>query len=509
MIASSRMLGIRAADDAGLGAHDPPARGAAWQRPAVLIVDDTPENLLAFEAMLRREDLDIVSAGSGREALELLLDRPVALAILDVQMPEMDGFELASVMRGVERTRNVPIIFVTAGSKEERRVFEGYDAGAVDFLFKPVDPHVLASKVDVFVALERQRQALRRSEARFRSLVQASSQAVWLLAPDGTVLEDSPSWRAPTDTNADDWLGERASDAIHPHDRERVDAARRAAMRSGQAYEIEYRMRKPGGCYTWTAERMAPVRDDANRLIEWVGANTDIQPRKEAEILRETFVGILGHDLRNPLSAILSITHVLLHHAQDEAARQHLQRLVASAQRMARMIEQLLDLTRVRLGGGIALSPAPADLRTLVEPVLGEFAADRTRFHVEASGDTGGTWDVDRLQQIVSNLAGNAVAHAAPGTPVTVRLDCTADEAVEMLVHNSGEVIPEAVRAVIFEPFRRSAETPQRASRGLGLGLFITRQLVIAHGGRIGLESSDQAGTTFRVWLPRHVGRSG
>jgi signal transduction histidine kinase len=125
-----------------------------------LIVDDLEENLLALGALLKRPDLEVLKARSGSEALELLLEHDVALALVDVQMPEMDGFELAELMRGTERTRGVPIIFVTAGAREQHRVFQGYELGAVDFLYKPIDPLILQSKVNVFFQLYRQRHQL-------------------------------------------------------------------------------------------------------------------------------------------------------------------------------------------------------------------------------------------------------------------------------------------------------------------------------------------------------------
>src|SRR5512142_1622235 len=122
----------------------------------LLLVDDRDENLLALEALLREEPAELLRARSGREALELLLRHEVALALVDVQMPEMDGFELAELMRGAARTREVPIIFITAGMHDETRVFRGYESGAVDFLHKPLDPLVLRSKVRVFLQLHAQ-----------------------------------------------------------------------------------------------------------------------------------------------------------------------------------------------------------------------------------------------------------------------------------------------------------------------------------------------------------------
>src|SRR6478609_4122634 len=126
----------------------------------VLIVDDTPENLIALEALLRRTDIQVISARSGAEALEQCLVNEFCLALLDVQMPEMDGFELAELMRGSERTKHVPIVFVTAAARDQQRVFRGYETGAVDFLYKPLDPQVLTSKVNVFIDLARQRKQL-------------------------------------------------------------------------------------------------------------------------------------------------------------------------------------------------------------------------------------------------------------------------------------------------------------------------------------------------------------
>jgi signal transduction histidine kinase len=128
--------------------------------PKLLLVDDRPENLLALEGLLRRSDAEILKAESGKRALEMLLDHEVALALVDVQMPELDGFELAELMRNVERTREIPIIFVTAGLHDQARVFKGYESGAVDFLVKPLDARILAGKVNVFLQLYRQKQLL-------------------------------------------------------------------------------------------------------------------------------------------------------------------------------------------------------------------------------------------------------------------------------------------------------------------------------------------------------------
>lgn len=161
------------------------------ERSRILVVDDIDENLVALEALLRRADVDIVTARSGTEALELVLQYEFALAFIDVQMPEMDGFELAEYMRGAERSKYIPIIFLTAGTGEANRVFRGYESGAVDFLFKPVDPNILRHKTDTFIGLDQQRkklneqyQQLQASEALLRDAVQAREDVLAVVSHD-------------------------------------------------------------------------------------------------------------------------------------------------------------------------------------------------------------------------------------------------------------------------------------------------------------------------------------
>lgn len=153
-------------------------------KPKILVVDDMPQNLLAMEALLAADGLEVLCAASGPAALELLLAHEVALALLDVQMPDMDGYALAELMRGTERTRHVPIIFLTAGSKEEHRSFRGYEAGAVDFLYKPIDTMVLQRKVQVFLDLYRQRQKLENRVDSQEQLARADSAMLVALSHD-------------------------------------------------------------------------------------------------------------------------------------------------------------------------------------------------------------------------------------------------------------------------------------------------------------------------------------
>ena len=242
------------------------------------------------------------------------------------------------------------------------------------------------------------------------------------------------------------------------------------------------------------AAEAARLRADNDRLVE----------RARTTEFQEQFVAILGHDLRNPLSS-LSMGLALLKRSPPAAYPATLARMARSTSRMQRMVDQLLDLARARLGGGLTVEPTPVDLGEVARQVTDELVAahpDRAVV-LDASGDLAGKWDPDRLAQVVSNLVGNAIDHGSPADPVRVELHGDGGD-VLLSVHNAGAEIPEKVQMTLFEPFRRDErEATTSRTSGLGLGLFITREIVRAHGGSIEVTSNEGRGTTFSVTLPR------
>jgi two-component system sensor histidine kinase/response regulator len=357
-----------------------------------LLVDDLEENLLALAALLQRPDLEILTARSGREALELLLIHDVALAFLDVQMPEMDGFELAELMRGSERTRQVPIIFVTAGARDQHRLFKGYESGAVDFLFKPIEPHILQNKADVFFQLHRHKQQLAQ----------------------------------------------------------------------------------------------------------------ELREKTETLRLNEMLTAVLSHDLRSPLNAVLTSAVLIQRRSTEQPVKDTAARILSSGQRMSRMIEDMLDMARARLAGGIPLKREAAELGALVDRVVGEIQAayPERRVEIHKTGDLNGNWDGERLAQVVSNLLGNALQHGADGSAVQVNVDGTRTGAVVVTVSNAGTIPPDLLPQ-LFDPFRGAQRQAGRAE-GLGLGLYIVQQIIVAHGGRVEVQSGGGDNqTSFTVSIPR------
>ncbi len=251
-------------------------------------------------------------------------------------------------------------------------------------------------------------------------------------------------------------------------------------------------------------EKLIAAAIRAQELADEAAAAMQRAEESESELravaeFREMFIGILGHDLRNPLMSIRMAAALLLRRGQlDEQNAETAARIIRGGQRMSRMITQLLDLTRARLGGGLPIEPKPTDLREVCRNVVEEFEAT---IQLEVDGDVTGTWDEDRLAEVLSNLAGNAIEYATPGTVVRVKARADGGEVV-VEVSNQGDPIPPDVLPFIFEPFRRARQREKSARGNLGLGLYIAHQIVLSHGGTLDAHSADGT-TAFVMRLPR------
>jgi PAS domain S-box-containing protein len=286
------------------------------QRANLLLVDDRQENLLALEAILEPLGHRLVSVTSGIGALKELLLDDFACILLDVQMPEIDGFELATLIKQRKRSQHIPIIFLTALSKDEKQVYRGYSAGAVDYILKPIDSDVLRSKVSVFVELwekgeqiqqqaeqihEQKLDALERaSEERYRQLADAMPQIVWTADAAGAATYFNRRWfeytgMTPGEVGPNAW-----QQIVHPDDLPAAVARREQTLRSGETFEVEYRFRGADGRYRWHLGRALPVRDAVGDIGFWIGTATDIHDRKRIEDQR-AFIVSAGDTLSRSL----------------------------------------------------------------------------------------------------------------------------------------------------------------------------------------------------------------
>ncbi len=361
----------------------------------VLLVDDLRENLVALEALIRAPGRRIFTACSGDDALSLMLEHAFALAILDVQMPSMNGFELAELMRGTERTRGIPIVFVSAAGRELNYAFRGYETGAVDFLYKPLDPVAVRSKVTVFVDLFRQRQELQGVQSQL--------------------------------------------------------------------------------------ERAVTMRDD--------------------------FMSMVSHELRNPLNSVYlqaQLRRKLLS-GPNPPDREAMLRMVERDERqirsMIRLLDDMLDVSRLRTGK-LAMSFAPFDLaelgRRVVESIGEQAASAGVAVTLDAPQALPLHGDEFRIEQVITNLLTNALRYGQ-GKPVAVTVGSREGRAF-VSVRDQGMGIAPADQERIFQQFERTAGSEQVP--GLGLGLFIARQIVTAHRGQLQVTSALGEGSEFVLWLP-------
>jgi PAS domain S-box-containing protein len=336
------------------------------------------------------------------------------------------------------------------------------------------------------------------------AIVSSSEDAIISKDLQGRVL----SWNAAAERlfgyRADEMVGRSIQVLMPPERAEDYLAIINRIARGERVEHYETVRRRKDGTFVEVAVTASPVHDENGRIVAVSKTARDLsvwrEIERDRERTRELFLATLGHDLRNPLNAITASLFYLRRHAPD-SLHHVVDRMTGSSDRMARMIGQLLDFTRTRLGGGIEINPQPGDLRQVCRTVLGELEAqyaDRLRF--AAGGELPGDWDADRLAQVVSNLVVNALDHGSAGDPVAIATRRDGDEAV-LEVSNRGDAIPEAMREAIFQPFRRGAGEQRKPSRGLGLGLYISREIVRAHGGSIRVGCEDGC-VRFVVRLP-------
>lgn len=570
----------------------------------ILLVDDRTENLLALESILSNLGHTLVMANSGAEALKWLLKQDFAVILLDVQMPGLDGFETAELIRGRERSQHTPIIFLTALDRSEAGMFKGYAVGAVDFLFKPFMPEVLRSKVAIFVDLFRKTQAIQRHadelEQRVRERThdltvvndalhaeiaerKRAQEALHFLAEASRRLAASLDYETTiqsvvqlsvpilADWCAVDILEEDQSirELVAHVDPNRLDQTRAARFRypasSTSAYGVPHVLRTGQaelmseipedvltenahdaahlqllyglgfksymcvpllsrgrilGAMTFVASvsghRYGPVdlqlaQDLAHRAAMALDSARLYREAQQAIMTRDEFLSIASHELKTPLTALQLQVQALLRTTQKNGlskltAERLAQKLTLADQqteRLSNLINELLDVSRIRTGR-IDIRLEEVDLAQIVRDVVARFeeqiAQSGCAVLVEAETAVKACGDHSRLEQVVTNLLSNAIKY---GLSNPVEISVTVNHAracAELMVRDHGiGIAPEHLER-IFVRFERAVSSNHYG--GLGLGLYIVRQIVEALNGTIRVSSELGKGSTFTVMLP-------
>jgi PAS domain S-box-containing protein len=498
----------------------------------LLLVDDNPENLISLEAMLHGLTDEMVLARSGREALRHVLEhQDFAAILLDVKMPDMDGFETAELIRSRRQNRNTPILFLT-GFRNDEQLFRGYDLGAVDFLFKPVVPEILRSKVAVFVELARTNQLLRRqaetlakAELKFRSLLEAAPDAMLITEADGTIVL--------VNAHMHDLFGYERGEVRGRNIRMLVPAwsfpvvpagSRSANSPVADAWPEWWAVRK-GGTRFPIEISLSPLQTEEGLLITSVirdiserrkaeenirRLNTELEERvasRTAELIRSNdalrqFAWAASHDLQEPLRMVVAYSQWLAKdhgHQLDGNGRQFLNFIVTGGTRMNNLLSALRDYMQVTDSGSEELT------RTDSEHSL-KLALSNLQSSIGQSGACITSASLPPvlsvpvlLVQVFQNLIANAIKYAKPDSQPQIQISASqAGHECTFSVKDNGIGIAPEYHDRVFGVFRRLHSD----GAGTGIGLAITKAAVERWGGRIWVESELGEGATFKFTVP-------
>jgi PAS domain S-box-containing protein len=501
-----------------------PAVATLAPRPRVLFADDNAD-MREYVHRLLEPLYQVTTVADGEDALaRVRADRP-DLLITDVMMPRLDGVGLVQAIRADPSLRTLPVIMLSARAGEESRV-SGLETGADDYLVKPFAARELIARVAATLHLAEIRaeagEALRQSERRYRSLVQATAQIVWATDRDGEFSEPSASWEAYTGQPWEEYRGGGGMDTVHPDDRQRVSREWGRAVASGAPIELEYRLRRADGHWRRVLTRGVPVRGEDGRIREWVGTTADVEEQRLAEErLRQSakmeaigrLAGGLAHDFNNQLQAVSGFVNFIDRDGTLPAGyRRDLHEIRKAAERMASLTRQLLAFSRQQVLSPetLDLNAAVADSQSLLQRLIG---ADVEMVVMLGSGPKWVQVDRAQLLQVLMNLSINARDAMPDGGELVIRTGVresagglpgdSTDPVVpagyaSLTVTDTGSGIAAEHLRHIFEPFF----TTKEVGRGTGLGLATVHGIVAQSRGHIWVESTVGEGTTFTVLLP-------
>ena len=534
-------------------------------RVNILVVDDLPSQRLTIEVSLAELGENVMCLPSGREALKFLLDNDAAVILLDVNMPGLDGFETATLIRQRPRTANTPIIFLTA-DPDEMQAARGYALGAVDYVISPFLPEVLRTKVKVFVTLSRANERLRREaeqrvelarEQTARATAEEQSRRLRVLVEAGGVLtrsldgsgfelellrlfvplladqagiafpENGPHRGPPTWIHAPNNGSEplAASRAI-PHE---LVAPVESVLTTGVAQTIpgsngggSAGIVMPLGVHGQLYGALAvarlgsgqPYSKEDVELLELIAGRTAValenrrlyRELQERDRRKDEFLATLSHELRNPLGAITTAAQVLQMTVISDGPATHASQVIArQSLHLARIVDDLLEVSRVT-AGRIRLSLQPLDLKDVVKRAVDAMRASGRLdpYQVVVTGESVMVEaDLARVEQVITNLLVNAVKYTDPGGRIAVQIAAEDDRAV-VRVSDTGIGISPELLPNLFEVFVQGRQALDRADGGLGIGLALVRKLIELQGGTVeALSPGAGQGSTFVVRLPR------
>ncbi|MBP2282286.1 PAS domain S-box-containing protein [Flavobacterium sp. CG_23.5] len=526
----------------------------------ILLVDDLPENLFALQVILSGENYVCVKANSGNEALKILLhEQDFALVLMDVQMPEMDGFETVELIRQIENLKHVPIIFLTASMDNAQQVFKGYQAGAVDYMIKPLSPEILKAKVAVFVDLHKKNQELLVQAEQLKklntdlhaqkllseyslSLIEASHDPLFAISPEGKITDMNNASVKVTGVSRKKLIGTNFFDYFT--DPQKARELYQKVFEQGFVADSPLILRHKNNKLIDVLFNGSVYKDDEENVLGVAIVARDVTDQKrneteliEAKILAEAstkiseeakikaenattiaenalnakqqFLSNMSHEIRTPMNAIIGFTKVILRTDLAAKQKEYLNAIKISGDALIVLIDDILDLAKVD-SGKMTFEKKPFKMKSSILATLHLFETkiqeQKLQFIKEYDNKIPSilVGDQVRLHQIILNLVSNAIKFTTKGE-ITISVDLLHEDAetviLKFAVKDTGIGISPEKIGTIFENFQQANSETSRLYGGTGLGLAIVKQLIEAQGGSIRAKSTVNEGSTFSFTL--------
>lgn len=488
----------------------------------ILIVDDNQSNLYSLKKLLESKNFQVDTAGSGEEALGKAIKNNYALIILDVQMPGMDGFEVAETLADYSKTKEVPIIFLSAVNTEKKFITRGYASGGKDYVTKPVDPEILMLKVKTFYSLQEHNIAMKKTQQslemevkgrresqvtmksqidHFQLMLESLPQIAFTLNGDGEIEFVNAKWHEYSDS-------ETNFPEAHPDDhniREEFDHCRK----KNKALELEARIKNiHTGDYRYHLLRITPV-DEGSGIKKWVGTFTDIDDQKKVEKEKDEFLSIASHELKTPLTSIKAYVQLLdrkLKLEKESAEAGFMAKVQDQIEKLNTLITDLLDVSKIE-NGKLKINRKPTSLEKVISNAVETILQTHDENNVKISwhginSDVLIPLDEIRIEQVLINFLTNAIKYSPQNNQVIVTTFVDEEkQEVKVSVTDFGIGIPDFKQDAVFRKFYRVEESSLQF-QGMGIGLFICSEIIKQHHGTIGVSSKLEEGSTFYFALP-------
>ena len=486
----------------------------------ILIVDDNPSNIFSLKKLLESQNFPVESASSGEEALSKALKNNYDLIILDVQMPDMDGFEVAETLSGYSRTKNIPIIFLSAVNTDKSFIEKGYASGGIDYVTKPIDSDILMLKVKTYYNLQEQNQKLKQSRQNleleiqgrretqvmmkskldhFQQMLEALPQIAFTLTPEGKIDFVNKKWLEYSDF-------EQNFPETHP-DELSIEEIFEQKKHLCKIIDQETRLKNvETDEYRYHLLRIAPIFEN-EAVKNWIGTFTDITDQKKVEKEKDEFLSIASHELKTPLTSIKAYVQLLdrkLKLDKESPEANYVAKVQNQIDKLNNLITDLLDVSKIE-NGKLKINRQPNNLEDVIQNAVETIIQthEENTVQIERHGQKPDfliPFDNIRVEQVLINFLTNAIKYSPKNNRVIVTTTVD-DDVAKISVTDFGIGIPKYKQDAVFKKFYRVEESSLQF-QGMGIGLYICAEIITQHGGSIGLSSAIDEGSTFYFTLP-------